>query len=97
MKKAIKSHETEAMIFKALGHPTRLFIVHQLGKKEHCVCELTALVGDDISTVSKHLSVLKNAGIIYSIRKGNQIIYRLKLRCILDIGICAKGRKGELI
>ncbi|GAB4032157.1 MAG: hypothetical protein Fur0012_10340 [Elusimicrobiota bacterium] len=93
MKQTVKDHEAEALIFKAMGHPTRLFIVHQLGKKERCVCELTALVGCDISTISKHLSVLKNAGIIDSIRNGNQIIYRLKLRCVLDISICANRKK----
>lgn len=95
MKQTVKGCEAEASIFKALGHPTRLFIVHQLGKKERCVCELTALVGDDISTISKHLSVLKNAGIIDSVRKGNQIIYRLKLRCVLDISICSNRKRDN--
>jgi ArsR family transcriptional regulator len=52
-------------------------------------------VGDDISTVSKHLSVLRAAGIVDSVRKGNQIIYRLKLRCVLDISVCANFKKGK--
>ncbi|HCC48717.1 MAG TPA: transcriptional regulator [Elusimicrobia bacterium] len=85
----------EAAAFKALGHPTRLFIAHQLGKRDTCVCELTAMVGDDISTVSKHLSVLRAAGIVDSVRKGNQIIYRLKLRCVLNMSVCAKFGKGK--
>lgn len=85
----------EAAAFKALGHPTRLFIAHQLGKRDTCVCELRDLVGNDISTVSRHLSVLRNAGIVDSVRKGNRIIYRLKLRCVLNISVCENFKKGK--
>jgi DNA-binding transcriptional ArsR family regulator len=56
--------EARAKVIKALGHPSRLHMVDELGKRERCVCELTEMVGADISTVSKHLSVLKNAGIV---------------------------------
>lgn len=92
----LEAYSTEAAAFKAMGHPTRLFLVHQLGKKDTCVCELTAMVGDDISTVSKHLSVLRSAGIIDSVRKGNQIIYRLKLRCVLNLSVCPNFRKKAM-
>lgn len=96
MKDAIlRSYAGEAAAFKALGHPTRLFLVHQLGRRDTCVCELRDLVGDDLSTVSKHLSVLRAAGIVDSTRKGNQIIYRLKLRCVLEISVCANFKKGK--
>ena len=91
----LSSYSAEAAAFKALGHPTRLFIVHQLGKKDTCVCELTAMVGDDISTISKHLSVLRIAGIIDSVRNGNKIIYRLKLRCVLNLSICPNFNKKK--
>ncbi len=98
MKKAIiLSYSKEAEIFKALSHPTRLFIVHKLKEKDICVCELTAMIGDDISTVSKHLSVLKTAGIADSTRKKNQIIYRLKMRCVIDMSLCInRKRKAAL-
>ncbi|HAF96393.1 MAG: hypothetical protein A2X34_10625 [Elusimicrobia bacterium GWC2_51_8] len=92
-KNILDTYEKEAAAFKALGHPTRLFIAHHLGKRDTCVCELTDMVGDDVSTISKHLSVLRNAGIVDSIRKGNQVIYRLKLRCVLNISVCAKFNK----
>lgn len=96
MKEAIlDSYAAEAAAFKALGHPTRLFMVHRLGKKDTCVCELTEMVGDDVSTISKHLSVLRAAGIVDSIRKGNQMIYRLKLRCVLNLSACANFGKGK--
>jgi ArsR family transcriptional regulator len=71
-------------ILKALGHPSRLFIVEEVGKEAHCVCELTALIGADTSTVSKHLSVLKNAGIVIDEKKGNQVYYSLVCPCVLE-------------
>ena len=96
MKQSIlNAYSGEASAFKALGHPTRLFIVHQLGKRNTCVCELTSMVGDDVSTISKHLSVLRGAGIVDSIRKGNQIIYRLKLRCVLNLSVCPNFNKKK--
>jgi DNA-binding transcriptional ArsR family regulator len=70
-----------AKIVKALAHPTRLFIVDQLSKKEKCVCALTEMVGVDISTVSKHLAILKEAGIVEDEKRGLQVCYRLKKAC----------------
>lgn len=71
-------------ILKALSHPSRLRIVEALGEKSYCVCELTALVGSDTSTVSKHLSILKSAGILTDTKKKNQVFYALRSRCVLD-------------
>lgn len=56
----------QARIFKALGHPSRLLIADALRSGEKCVGDLQALVGGDISTVSRHLSVLREAGIVTS-------------------------------
>ncbi|MBD3346938.1 MAG: metalloregulator ArsR/SmtB family transcription factor [Chitinivibrionales bacterium] len=81
--------EAQAQIMKALAHSTRLFIVHRLAEREHCVCELTDLIGADISTVSKHLSIMKNAGIIGSERRNTNIYYSLKMPCILNFFSCA--------
>lgn len=71
-----------AKVFKALGHPSRLLMVEALGTGEKCVCELRDLVGSDISTVSKHLSVLKEAGIVQDDRRGTNIFYSLRMRCV---------------
>ena len=75
-------------VIKALAHPTRLFIVEELEKGERCVCDLTAMVGADISTVSKHLTVLKNAGIISDEKRGNCVYYTLQCRCVLSMFSC---------
>lgn len=77
-----------ARIIKALGHPSRLFIVEELQKGERCVCELTALIGTDISTVSRHLSVLKNAGIVSDEKRANQVFYCLRTPCVLHFLGC---------
>jgi len=87
-----KQHCAErARIIKALAHPVRLFFVEELARQERCVCELTDMVGFDISTVSKHLSVLKNAGIVIDDKRGNQVFYQLLTPCILDFLGCIEA------
>lgn len=81
-------YESRANIIKALGHPTRLFIVDELSKGRRCVCELTKMIGDDISTVSKHLSLLKQARIVTDDRHGTQIFYSLSVPCVLNFLSC---------
>ncbi len=77
-----------ALVMKAMAHPSRLFILEMLKEKEHCVCELQELIHSDMSTVSKHLSVLRNAGIITSRKHNNQVFYRLLCPCVLDAFQC---------
>lgn len=84
-------YEVRARIIKALAHPSRLLIVDELARGERCVCELTAMVGADVSTVSKHLSVLKNGGIVSDERRGTQVFYSLKVPCILDFFGCVEA------
>lgn len=79
-----------ARIIKALAHETRLFIVDELSRGERCVCDLTALIGADMSTVSKHLSVLKQAGIVVDDKRGLQVWYSLRLPCILNFMECVE-------
>jgi len=82
--------ELRARVLKALAHPTRLFIVDELSKGERCVCELTRMIGADVSTVSRHLSLLKNAGIVQDEKRGLQVYYKLKIPCVLDFFRCAE-------
>lgn len=86
-------YEAQASVIKAMGHPTRLLILNSLKKKETCVCELRDLVGDDMSTVSKHLLVLKNAGLVAARREGNWLHYRLACPCVLNFTDCIAGLK----
>jgi len=84
-------YQLRARIIKALAHPSRLFIVDELARGERCVCELTEMVGADISTVSKHLSVLKNAGIVADERRSTQVFYSLKVPCLLNFFGCVEA------
>lgn len=91
MNRSITSqYEARAEILKSLAHPTRLFIVDELAKGERCVCELTDMVGADISTVSKHLSVLKQAGIVEDDKRGLQVFYSLRTPCVLNFFSCCE-------
>ena len=83
--------EALAHVVKAMAHPTRLFVVDELSRGERCVYELTELVGADISTVSKHLAVLKGCGIIDAERRGSRIYYRLKMPCVLSFFGCVEA------
>jgi ArsR family transcriptional regulator len=83
--------QARASIIKAMAHPTRLFIVEELSRHPRCVCELTDLIGADISTVSKHLSILKNAGIVDDEKRGTQVWYTLRCPCVLGFLDCVQG------
>lgn len=83
-------YEARTKIIKAMAHPTRLFIVEELDKQERCVNELTEMIGADMSTVSKHLSVLKNAGLVGDRKSGTNIYYFLKTPCILGFLGCVE-------
>ena len=89
MKRTIfKKYEARASVLKAMAHPTRLLIIDELSKQEHCVGELTEMVGADKSTVSKHLLVLKNAGLIEDEKRGQMVYYTLTCSCITKFFSC---------
>lgn len=90
--KNLAKYEARAKIIKAMAHPTRLFLVDELAQNgERCVCELTEMVGADMSTVSRHLALLKNAGIVEDERRGAQVYYRLRVRCVLNFFDCVES------
>ncbi|HPS37973.1 MAG TPA: metalloregulator ArsR/SmtB family transcription factor [Candidatus Cloacimonadota bacterium] len=77
-----------SLVMKAMAHPARLYIIDLLSEREHCVCELQKHIGTDMSTVSRHLSVLKEAGLIANRKVNNQVWYRLLCPCVLDFYAC---------
>jgi len=86
-----KDYERRAKIIKALAHPSRLIILDQLAQSETCVNDLQAVIGCDISTVSKHLSVLKDAGLVVDRKSGLQVFYCLRVPCIMDFFGCVEA------
>ncbi|MCA1960876.1 MAG: metalloregulator ArsR/SmtB family transcription factor [Desulfomonile sp.] len=81
----------KAEVFKAMGHPLRLGVLEFLRDGEKCVCEIVEHTGTGISNVSKHLSVLKKAGIVNDRREGLKIMYSLTMPCALDFARCVEG------
>ncbi len=79
----------QSAILKALANESRLKIVHRLGAGDCAVSELVALVGLDQSTVSKHLAVLRNCGIVEDRRRGTAVDYSLRTPCVLEFLGCA--------
>ncbi len=79
-----------ANILKALAHPIRLYIVELLSSGEKCVCEIDEKLHIDVSTVSRHLSTLKRAGIVKDEKRGNQVFYSLKIPCVLNFFQCTQ-------
>lgn len=96
-------HRVAARVFKALGHPARLMMVDELSRGERCVCELKALVGFEMPTVSRHLAVLREAGVVEDEKRGQQVFYRLRTRCVVRLFDCVadvcegrpRGTAGE--
>jgi len=89
--KSKQHYEARARVIRAMAHPSRLLIIDELNKGERCVCELTELVGSDTSTVSKHLSVMKNAGIVSDEKRGTMVYYSLRVPCILNFFGCVES------
>jgi ArsR family transcriptional regulator len=83
--------EARAQVMKALAHPTRLFVVDELSRGERCVNELQQMIGSDMSTVSKHLSIMKSAGIITDEKRGNQVFYSLLVPCLMNFFGCVES------
>ena len=78
MMEYIKENEiSDATAFRAMGHPTRCWIVKELSKEEHCVGEFVKTVGVEFATMSRHLAKLRKSGILTYRKKGREIYYQL--------------------
>ncbi|MDP8240788.1 MAG: metalloregulator ArsR/SmtB family transcription factor [Candidatus Hatepunaea meridiana] len=89
MKKATTNLRAQARLLKALAHESRLAIVSRLSSGPTTVGELVSMIGAEQSTVSKHLTVLKAAGIVDDERKGQTVEYHLVIPCVLEFLNCA--------
>jgi ArsR family transcriptional regulator len=85
----------DAEVLRALANDSRLAIIDRLSRGECCVCELVELVGNDQSTISKHLAILRRSGIVDRERRGNHMYYRLVTPCALEVMTCAARVRAE--
>ena len=89
MKHQILTKYTDnALILKALAHSGRLALLEALANGEKCVSALQEILGCEISTISKHLALLKKVGILESRRQGLNIFYRIRIPCLLRFLDC---------
>jgi len=88
-----------AQVFKALGDPVRLRLVSLIGAHqggEVCVCELTEAFDLTQPTISHHLKVLREAGIIDSERRGTWVYYRLESAVLERVGLLLSAPQPSL-
>ena len=83
--------EKQADVINAMAHPVRIAIIDFLKDGEQCVCDIATHIGSERSNVSRHLSVMVNAGILEYRKDGLKVIYKLKCPCILEFFSCISG------
>jgi ArsR family transcriptional regulator len=82
----------DAKRLKALGHPVRLGIARSLAQTtETCACDFAEMFGVSQPTVSDHLRVLREAGLVRTRRRGTQIWYSLDRRAVRSVGGALSG------
>lgn len=89
------STERQVEIIKALAHPVRLEIVQGLAEGPRCVSEFVKKFGCDMSTISKHLTLMRKAGWISCEKKGQQVYYELCCDCLPTFLRCIESIAGE--
>lgn len=101
-----KTLEFKARMFKVLGDANRIKIMEFLRRGERCQCELIPILDQSQPTVSRHLRLLEEAGLLQSRRKGNKVFYRAvddRVYDILDVldsdlmGILSHGLRSRLV
>jgi len=85
-----RRYALRAAMFRALAHPVRIQMLEKLRDRTWCVCELASELGVEKSVASKHLSLLRNVGLVEDTRRGTLVEYRLVAPCILDMSACAE-------
>lgn len=81
--------EKKVLILKGMAHPVRMGIVEYLsGTGELCVCDITERFSCDRTTISKHLALLRELGILSCRKEGLHIYYRLEMKCLATLLDC---------
>ncbi len=83
-----KEAEIRSEVIKAMAHPVRLMVIELLKDGEKTFSELMEYFDIDKSTLSKHISVLKVAGIVSSQKSGAESVFRLQVPCVTEFFSC---------
>jgi len=84
-KKKTQNYNESARLLKALANPTRLQLLELIRDSNPCVRVMEEELGMAQPTVSQHLSILRNLGIVESHREGHQVCYKIKNDCVLKL------------
>ena len=82
--------EKQAAMAKAVAHPVRVAVLEFVKDGEQCVCDIAQTVGTERSNLSKHLSIMVNAGVLASRKEGLKVMYSIKTPCVLKFLDCLK-------
>jgi DNA-binding transcriptional ArsR family regulator len=85
------SFESEAEIFYALAHPTRLEILNLLRDGEACVCHIQAMLNLRQAYISQHLNILRQAGLVISRKDGLRVYYKISDPTLIQVLECVKS------
>lgn len=83
--------EVKAEILKGLAHPVRIAIAEMLADREICACDIAGMFSLDRTSVSKHLARMARLHIISARRDGQNLYYRLEMKCLLSALHCLDG------
>ena len=86
----LQIYEKQADVAKAMAHSVRIAVLEYLKDGEQCVCDIAEAVNTERSNLSKHLSVMVNAGVLSSRKEGLKVFYRVKTPCVLKFLECLK-------
>ncbi len=86
-----RMYKLMADVISAAGHEIRLAILDYLRNGEQCVCDIADHVEANRSNVSRHLTVMLNAGLVAQRKEGLKMMYSLRTPCILNITKCVTG------
>ena len=88
-------YEQKALIYKALAHPIRVQIVEFLAGGERTVTEIAEYVGAKEANTSRHLAVLRSAGVLDSRKDGLNVYYDLRMPCLVNMFSCVETALHE--
>ena len=88
-------YEQKALIYKALAHPIRVQIVEFLAEGERTVTEIAEYVGAKEANTSRHLAVLRSAGVLDSRKDGLNVYYDLRMPCLVNMFSCVETALHE--
>ena len=80
--------DQKVAILKGIAHPVRLAVVEALADSEMCVCDIAEMFHYDRTTISKHLALMKNLGILEDRKEGLKVYYSLRIRCLPSMLSC---------